>query len=71
MTLKVVARCRHPILLADAMKSYHGAKFLSTRDCALKDLELFGSTKWNLELKLNAYCDSHQPDKNELVKSSS
>lgn len=50
MTLKVVARCGDPMLLKNAIKFFHGVKDLNTRDSALEGLELFGSTKWKLEL---------------------
>ena len=63
LELKVAARCGHPKLLADAMKSYPGLQDLNTRDCALEGFELFGSTKWKLDLLSSEDCDSHRLDK--------
>ena len=45
------------------MKSYLGAKYLHTKDCALEGSELFGSTKRKFDLPPGADCDPHQPDK--------
>ena len=63
LKLKVVAMCRDPKLLADAMKSYLGLEDLYTRDCALEGFELFGSTKRKFDLPPGVDCDSHRPDK--------
>ena len=50
-------------MLADAMKSYLGAKGANTIDCALEWSKLFGSTKRKLNLPSGVDCDSHRPDK--------
>ena len=51
------------MLVANAMKSYPGAKYLNTRDCALEGPELFGSTKQKFDLSPNVDCNLHQPNK--------
>lgn len=44
------------------LRSYLGAKDLKTKDCALKGLELFGCTKWKLNLQRGFDCNSHLPN---------
>jgi hypothetical protein len=63
LKLKTVARCGDPKMLADAMKSYPRAEYVSIRDCALEGSELFNSTKHKLNLPPGADCDSHRPNK--------
>ena len=63
LKIKVVARYRNPKILTEAMVYFTRAKDLNTRDCALKGLELFGSTKQKLDLPSDVDCDLHQPNK--------
>ena len=63
LKLKAAAHIGDPKLLAEAMRSYHGAKGLNTRDCALEGSELFGSTNRKLDLPPGSECDFHRPDK--------
>lgn len=59
LELKVVAECRDLKLLEEVMKYFPRVKGMNTKDCALKGLELFGSTKRKLDLASSFYCNSH------------
>ena len=63
MKSNAIVRCGDPTIIANAMKYFHGAKDLHTRDCTLEGSELFGSPKQKLDLLSNALCDSHWHDK--------
>lgn len=63
LKLKAIAKCEHERPMAEATKFYPRAKGRNTKDCALEDTKLFGSTKQRLGLPLGAKCDSHGPDK--------
>ena len=68
LRLKLLA---NPKLLADVMKSYPGAEDLNTRDCALDWSQLFGSTKWKLDMPSSADCRFTSTRQSELLDSSS
>ena len=53
---KVVAQCDNSKLLATTMKSYPNAEELNTRDYALEEFELFGSTNCKFDLPLGFHC---------------
>jgi hypothetical protein len=63
LKLNIVAKCGDPKMLADAMKFSPRVEDPNTKDCALEDLELFGSTKQKLDLPPKVDCDPHQPKK--------
>ena len=67
LKLKVVVRCGDPKLLVEAKKSYWGAKNVNTKDCALKGSDLCDSTKQKRHVAPNADCNSHRPNKVQLL----
>ena len=63
LQIKIVVRCGDPKILADAMKHFPRSEYLNTRNCALEGSEVFGSTKWKLDLPPSTHGDSHWFDK--------
>jgi hypothetical protein len=56
--LKEIVHRRDPKLVAKAMKSFLGTKYLNKRYCALEGFKIFGPTKKKLDFLLESKFDT-------------